>query len=126
MKILDGTPQEIREFYEYHGYDLEKVLEIRGARLRWVFIPSLLLSICFIVIWLFPVVLNDALEICFIVGLSLICWLGGAIHLRWRNTTLTVISIVFALMMLAVILKILTPREALERIPAFEQSRVDR
>ena len=125
MKIgkMEGSPEEIRNFIENNGLNIEDYLEQPQPPLRrvWLIIPA-----CLVVASLFWLTLFTPSSIAFLTFIFLIgfgggIWLAVSVQIRFENSWATTIVAVGTLLMMLVAIGVLSPAEMLQYLKEFEK-----
>lgn len=115
---LEGSPEEIKDFYQNNGLNVFDYLEKPESPLAtiWLVIPSLISVGTLILIILLTPLKREVLLILFILGASFSCWLATSVQIRFKSPWATgVIGIAFFLMLL-IAAGFIAPNEALDYI----------
>ena len=106
MKIggIEGTPQEIRDTFENHGWRLEDYLERPEAPLSkvWVIVPALSVAVVLILLVLLAPIGKTPLLLLFLLGAGSVLWLTVAIQVRFKNGWATAAVAIGGLLLLLV------------------------
>lgn len=121
MKLgsIEGSPQEIKDLFENNGLKLENYIEKpknNNIDTLWVLLPSVLLIIGLSTLYFMDPKLTKMIGFTQIVCIGLNIWLIISIQLRYNNVWATGFSIFGLCLMFMVTTKIISPKEAIERI----------
>lgn len=114
MKVgkLEGSPQEIHDFFVITKSDVSKYIESPGKISRIYFIVAivlLLLSFFFLVFSIFPPVF-------FIIGLACVSFLSVCVQIRYENKFATCCTAFFGFTVLLIALGALSPMRLYQSI----------
>lgn len=101
MKIgnIEGTPQEIKDFFEINGSDLGNFISSNQPKKRWLIAPALTVVCCCVGGYFVTSLNPEYITLCFIAGILSVGWLGGALQVlygKWPATYLAVVVCIFA------------------------------
>lgn len=120
MKIgdgdMEGTPEEIKDFCENNGLNIEDYLEKPEKPLsRSLFMAPSGLYIVFIIFLTVAALPNEWRIFIFLLGCCCSLWLGVNIQIRYKNTWATAFVIIGGIAFMLVALGVISPLELLER-----------
>ncbi|KQR93282.1 hypothetical protein ASG01_08780 [Chryseobacterium sp. Leaf180] len=121
MKIgsFEGTPQELKDICENHGFKPEDFFEKPNKKdkpyLVYIFVLSSILTALFTILW--TAGLNEIYsKILIIISLILLIFLVIICHLRFNNIYITVIILLSGITILSLSVNLITIQEALKEM----------
>ena len=115
---LEGTSQEIGDFFENNGLDASHYFQKVEApvHIAWVAVPAVLVLVSMLAVW--QIVATDGRYqwLAFLVGCLSTVWLGAAVQLRHKQAMVTGLATAGCLAVLVVAFGLLTPLEAIEQL----------
>lgn len=120
MKLanLEGTTEEIRNFFQDNGLKAENFFEVVESpiRTRWLVTPGILIFIALAVLTLFQGATPQQRTFLFVAVCFLGSWLAVVLQLRFKNTWATGLVAVSCLLLALVALGVVTPIQMLEEV----------
>ncbi len=120
MKLgkAEGTPEEIKDFFENHGLNPEDYFDKTEIPLhpKWVAIPGSAVAISVLLLVLFDNVSQKLHILFFLVGAGCACWAAASLQIRFKNGWATTVTAVGALLVLLVAAGFITPKETVDAI----------
>ena len=110
---IEGTPEEIRDFFQNNGLNIIDYLERPEPPLKpiWFIVPTILLIAALICLTLLKPVQTSLQTFVFLIGSGVGIWLAVSLQIRFKNTWVAVfVAIAIQLIMLVAIGKV-TPIE---------------
>ena len=119
---FDGTPEEITDFFEQHGFVLAEYLvkPAESTKPRWVVIPAVIFFLSVPVLIYFNSRSNAIRTLFFCIDASVLVWLTVAIQVKFKNITATMIAAIGGLLILLVAAGVLPPLATLDAIIKFK------
>jgi hypothetical protein len=117
MKIgkMEGSPEEINNFFQNNGLNISEYLEKPEPPLKpiWLIAP-----VCFIVVFLATLTLFTlnigVMTFIFLLGCSAAIWLSAALQIRFKNTWAAVFVFVGILLIFLVAIGVVKPVEMIQ------------
>ena len=115
---LDGTPEEIRDFFENTGLKLADYLEAPDVKLqkRWLGIPVAIIAFALFLMIFVGGLSHKELIAFFVLGFGGGTWLVVSVQIRFRNAVATLATAVGVLLALLVAAGLIAPQETVEYI----------
>ena len=124
MKIgeMEGTPEEIRDFCQNNGLNIEDYLEKPEKPLsRYLFIgPSCLYVVSIILLTTVPSVSEGWRTFIFLFGCCCSLWLAVGVQIRFKNTWATSFIIICGISFMLVALGVISPAALLDQAKEFK------
>jgi hypothetical protein len=120
---LEGTPDEVRDFFKNNGLNVTDFFEIPDApiRKRWFVVTSVGFIITVAILVLSPSLSPAQQKFCFVVACSFAIWLAVVVQLRFKSVWATGIVVVGTLLLALVSLGVVTPTQMLDEIKTFKK-----
>jgi hypothetical protein len=119
MKIgtMEGTPEEIRDFCQNNGLNIENYLEkVEKPINRYMFICSLCLYVAFIILLTTVSSLSSGWRtVMFLLGCCCSLWLAVAIQIRFKNVCASSLIFLGGIAFMLVALGVISPLELFEK-----------
>jgi len=119
MKLgkMEGTPEEIRDFCQNNGLNIEDYLEkVEKPINRYMFICPLIIYLLFIILLTtISAVSNGWRTVMFLIGCCCSLWLAVAVQIRFKNTWATFFIILCGISFMLVALGVISPLELLDK-----------
>lgn len=119
MKIgeVEGTPEEIKNFYQNNGLNIEDYLVKPGKPLsRKSFIgPSCFYVVSIILLTTFSGISEGWRTFIFLIGCCCSLWLAVSVQIRFKNTWATFFIILCGISFVLVALGVISPTELLDQ-----------
>ncbi|HHQ6721979.1 TPA: hypothetical protein ACSTNG_001719 [Serratia fonticola] len=98
---LDGTPQEIHDFYQNMGFNADQIFTNKN-KARIVLPPALLfILMCILIVCISPETKGeDFYNVLIIISIAFMMWLVCSIQYCYTSWLVTVISLVFGVLLL--------------------------
>ena len=120
MKLgkAEGTPEEIKDFFENHGLNPGDYFEKAENPLdwKWIAIPGAIVAISVLLLVLLDNVTPKIHILLFLVGAGCACWAAASLQIRFKNGWATTVAAVGALLVLLVAAGFIAPKETVDAI----------
>lgn len=120
MKIgkMVGSPEEIRDFIENNGLNIEDYLELPQSRpkLVWSIPPVCLFIVVLCWLTLFPPTSIALQTFIFLIGCLGAIWLAVNVQIRFQNTWATTFLVVGTVLIMLVAIGVLSPEELIQQL----------
>ena len=125
MKIggeMEGTPEEIRDFFQNNGLRIEEYLEKPEKPLsQYLFIgPSCLYVVSIILLTTVSGVSDGCRTFIFLFGCCCSLWLAVSVQIRFKNIWAASFIIIFGISFMLVALGVISPAELLDQTKEFK------
>lgn len=124
MKLgkAEGTPEEIKDFFENHGLNPEDYFEKTESPLhwKWIAIPGSIVAVSVILLVFLDNVTPKTHILLFLAGAGCACWSAVSLQIRFKNGWATTVAAVGALLLLLVAAGLITPQETVDAIKGFK------
>jgi len=116
---LEGSQQEITDFFENNGLRPEAYFQALEAPLerRWMVIPASLVCLVLVLIVLVGSRSSKLLLILVLAGVATGAWLAASVQLRFRSATVTWVVGLSIMLLLLLAAGLITPKEAVDYLP---------
>lgn len=118
MKLgdLEGTPEEIKDFFENNGLALNDYFQPPDKPIHpaWLFIPTIIVVIS--VLWPNFADRTPPQTLPFLLGCLGIVWLTISLQIRYKQITVSSIAVFGCMAVLVVSYRLLTPLEAIQQL----------
>lgn len=115
MKIgnVEGTPEEVRDFFENNGLNPSDYFEQPEPQLNkvWLMAPGLVSLICALLLVALEPTFDKLKITVFLIGLSAIVWLSVSVHIRFKSVWGSGAIILCGLLILLVALGVMEPAQ---------------
>ncbi len=119
MKIgkMEGTPEEIRDFFQNNGLSIEDYLEKPEKPIsRYLFIGPSCFYVVFIILLTTVSGVSDGWRtVIFLIGCCCSLWLAVSVQIRFKNTWATSFIILCGISFMLVALGVISPTELLDQ-----------
>lgn len=120
MKLgkAEGTPEEIKNFFENNGMNPEDYFEKTERPLHWMWlaIPGSIVAVAVLMLVLLDDLSPKTHILIFLVGAGSACWVATSLQVRFKNVWATTVVAVGALLVLLVAAGFITPKETVDAI----------
>lgn len=124
MKVgtVEGTPQEIKDFFINQGLQLSDYLEKPDEPLkkRWLTIPAILLVVTLVLLVVLSSIPKGAFLLLFLLGAGSVVWLSISIQIRFKNGWATAVAAIGGLLMILVAGGFIAPKETIDAIKSLK------
>lgn len=119
---IEGTPEEIRDFFQNYGLNIEEYLEKSEKPLsRYLFIcPSCLYVVPIILLTTVSDLSNGLRTLIFLFGCCCSLWLAVSVQIRFKNTWATAFIVLCGISFMLVALGVISPVELLDQANKFK------
>lgn len=116
MGPVEGTTEEVSDFFENNGLILSEYLEKPESPLSniWLIIPSIIFVTCFGILSLSEIETAKIKIFIFLFGFASSVWLGVSVHIRFKSNRGAGAIILAGLLIMLVALGVIEPREILD------------
>lgn len=115
MKIgnVEGTPEEVRDFFENNGLNPSDFFEQPEPQLDkvWLIVPGVASLICALLLVALGPTFDKLKITVFLIGLSTIVWLSVSVHIRFKSGWGSGAIILCGLLILLVALGVMQPAQ---------------
>lgn len=125
MKIgpYEGTPEEIKNFFQDSGLQMADYLAVPEAPIRtvWFLVPGVVFVLALAVLTLLTHLAKPATTLVFLVGAAAALWLAVNAQLRFKNPWAMAVITLGGLLLLLVALGAVTPLEMLQEVKSLNR-----
>lgn len=120
---LEGTPEEIRDFFENNGLDANNYFQPveRPIHTAWLVAPAVVVLLMVIVLWLNFTANPRHQWLAFLLGCLSTVWLGAILQIKYKQPMVTGFAAVGCVVVLVIAFGLLTPLEAIEQLKQFHK-----
>ncbi len=122
LRGIEGTPQEVRDFFELQGKQLADYLqpgEEPPLHWMWIAIPSALYFLALICLIFAPVTSKSVTTLLIAFGGGSLIWLATSIQLKFKNGTATIVVAVGGFLLILVCASLMNPADVPDAIRKF-------
>ncbi len=125
MKLgkMEGSPEEIRDFFQNNGLNIEDYLEKPEAPINffWFILSTILIISSVVILTLVQPKSEVVQNLLFLLGCGGGLWLAVIVQIKFKNTWAAGFIAVGIVLLLLVALGMITPKELLENIKSLRK-----
>ena len=120
---MEGSPEEIKNFFQDNGLRAADYLTVPEAPIKtvWFIVPGAIVVGALVVLTLFTPTTQAAVTFVFLVGCAAVLWLTVNAQIRFKNLWATGIIGVGCFLLLLVALGVVTPIGVLQEIKSWRK-----
>lgn len=120
MKVgqMEGSPEEIRDFFQNNGLNIADYIEKPEIPLKpvWLIVPAVILTLAFSSLSLFAPQSSAIKNLIFLFGCGSGIWLSVSVQIKFKNTWAAGFVAIGSILIMLVAIGIITPAEMLEHL----------
>ena len=121
--IVEGSPEEIRDFFQNNGLNIEDYIETPESPLKpiWLIIPTIIFIFAFSALTLLPPQSVSIQNFIFLIGCGAGIWLSVSVQIKFKNTWAAGFVAIGAVLIMLVAIGVITPKEMMQHLKEIRQ-----
>ncbi len=118
MGKMEGTPEEIRDFFQNNDLNIEDYIERPESPLKpvWFILPAVVLVLAFSFLTMFAPQSSAVQNFMFLIGFGAGIWLSVSVQIRFKNIWAAVFVAVGSVLIMLVAIGVITPKEIIQHL----------
>ena len=118
MGQMEGSPEEIRDFFQNNSLNIADYIEKPVIPLKpvWLLVPAVILTLAFSSLTLFAPQSSAIKNLIFLFGCGAGIWLSVGVQIKFKNTWAASFVAIGSILIMLVAIGIITPAEMLKHL----------
>lgn len=123
MGQIEGSPEEIRDFFQNNGLNIADYIEKPEDPLKpiWLIVPAIILALAFSSLTLFAPQTPATQNLIFLFGCGAGIWLTVSVQIKFKNTWAAGFIAIGSILIMLVAIGLITPTEMMQHLKEIQK-----